>query len=311
MALPDLNLLIILDVLLEESSVTRAAERMGLSAPSMSRALTRIRDALGDPILVRAGRNLVPTPRALALRDQVHALVEGAAALLRPEGPMSFATLERRFTIRANEGVTGAFAARLTARVVEKAPRVVLRFAPEGETDDDALREGRIDLDIGALRTMGPEVRVQTIFRDHLVGIVRPDHPILSEPVTPERFTAFDHISVSRRGRAEGPIDRALAERGLARRVALIVPSFHSALFALPGTDLVGLVPTQILRGVNDLGMGLTTFEIPLPLETIVMAQAWHPRLDHDSAHRFLRETVREVCAEHWRTMVSQNEMII
>lgn len=305
MAVPDLNLLIALDVLLEEGSVTRAAERMGMSAPSMSRALTRIRSAVGDPILVRAGRNLVPTPRALALRNEVHTLVEGASALLRPEGPVSFTTLDRRFTIRASEGITGALAARLAARIAERAPKVVLRFAPEGDKDDDALREGRIDLDIGALREMGPEVRVQTIFRDHFVGIVRPDHPILAEAITPERFVLFDQISVSRRGRAKGPIDRALDDLGLTRRVALIVPSFHSALFALPASDLIGLVPTLVLRGVSELGMNLKTFEVPLPLETVVMAQAWHPRLDHDAANRFLRETVREVFAEQWHQRIS------
>ncbi|WP_096701518.1 LysR family transcriptional regulator [Magnetospirillum sp. 15-1] len=305
MVVPDLNLLIVLDVLIEEGSVTRAAERMGMSAPSMSRALARIRHTMGDPILVRAGRNLVPTPRALALRDQVHTLVEGASALLRPEGPVSFATLERRFTIRTNEGFTGAFAARLLARITEKAPKVVLRFAPEGDGDDDALREGRIDLDIGALRAMGPEVRVQTIFRDHHVGIVRPGHPILSEPITPESFARFDHISVSRRGRAEGPIDRALAELGLARRTALIVPSFLSAMFALPGSDLVAMVPTLTLSGIPDLGLALSTFDIPLPMETVVVAQAWHPRLNHDAANRFLRETVREVCAGQWHQRIS------
>lgn len=296
--IPDLNLLIVLDVLIEECSVKRAADRMGMSAPSMSRALARIRETLGDPILVRAGRQLVPTERALALRQRVHDAVEQASAVLRPEGPVPFATLERRFTIRANDAVIGAFASRLLARIAAKASKVVVRFAPEGETDDDALREGRIDLDIGALREMGPEVRVQTICRDRHVGIVRPEHPILSGTVTVERFAAFEHISVSRRGRAEGPIDRALAERGLRRRIALIVPSVHAALFALPHSDLVGLIPTLALQGVEDLGMALRTFEIPLPLDTVVIAQAWHPRFDHDAVHRFLRETVRAVCTK-------------
>jgi DNA-binding transcriptional LysR family regulator len=298
MTTPDLNLLIAFDVLIEECSVTRAAERMGMSAPSMSRALARIRETVGDPVLVRAGRQLVPTERALTLRQRVHDAVEQASSVLRPEGPLDLASLDRRFTIRANEVFTSAFAARLMARITAKAPKVILRFAPEGEEDDDALREGRIDLDVGALREMGPEMRVQTIFRDHYVGIVRPEHPILWETVTPDRFVQFDQISVSRRGRAKGPIDRALDALGLARRVTLIVSSFYAALCALPTTDLIGLVPTLALRGVADLGTTLKTFELPLPLETVVMAQAWHPRLDHDSAHRFLRESVRLVCTE-------------
>ncbi|PKU22963.1 LysR family transcriptional regulator [Telmatospirillum siberiense] len=298
MTIPDLNLLIAFDVLIEECSVARAAERMGISSPSMSRTLARIRETVGDPVLVRAGRQLVPTERALALRQRVHDAVEQASSVLRPEGPLNLSTLDRRFTIRAGEGVIGALAAGLTARIAAKAPKVVLRFAPEGEKDDDALREGRVDLDIAALREMGPEIRVQTIFRDHVVGIVRSGHPILADTITPESFVQFGQIGVSRRGRTTGPIDRALQTLGLTRRIALIVPSFQSALFALPTSDLIGLVPKHVLRGVVDLGMNLKTFELPLPLETVVIAQAWHPRLDSDSAHRFLRESVRSICAE-------------
>ncbi|MTJ79991.1 MAG: LysR family transcriptional regulator [Telmatospirillum sp.] len=295
---PDLNLLIVLDALLEEGSVTGAAQRMGVSAPSMSRALARIRQAVGDPILVRAGRSLVPTPRALALRNEVRGVIEEAAALLRPEGLVSFRTLERRFTIRANEGFTGVFASRLLDRIAIEAPLAVIRFAPEGEVDDDSLRDGRVDLDIGALRAMGPEVRVQTIFRDLNVGVARAGHPIFAGMITPERFVAYGHISVSRRGRAEGPIDRRLASLGLTRRVPLVVPSFHAALLSVCQSDLIGLAPTHVLNGVGDAKWGLRTFEIPLPLETVVMAQAWHPRFDRDAAHRLLRGAVRDLCAE-------------
>ncbi len=295
---PDLNLLVTLNVLIEEASVTRAAERLDMSAPSLSRALSRIRTTVGDPILVRAGRNLVPTPRALELRDRVRQLVEEAGALLRPEGALTIASLDRQFTIRANEYFSGAFGADLLARLREEAPLVTLRFAPEGEADDDALREGRIDLDIGALRAMGPEVRVQTILRDQYRGVACPDHPIFSEPITAERFAQFEQISASRRGRARGPIDDALAAMGLERQVPLIVASFHTMLLALPGSSLIGLAPGQVLRGIERLGMSLRTFDLPLPpLDTVVIAQAWHPRLDNDTAHRFLRTAVRDVCS--------------
>ncbi|MEH3122661.1 MAG: LysR family transcriptional regulator [Sphingomonas phyllosphaerae] len=298
MTVPDLNLLVTLTVLIEEASVTRAAERLDMSAPSLSRALSRIRTTVGDPILVRAGRNLVPTPRALELRDRVRQLVEEAGALLRPEGALTIGSLDRQFTIRANEYFSGAFGADLLARLREEAPLVTLRFAPEGEADDDALREGRIDLDIGALRAMGPEVRVQTILRDQYRGVACPDHPIFSETITAERFAQFEQISASRRGRARGPIDDALAAMGLERRVPLIVASFHTMLLALPGSSLIGLAPGQVLRGIERLGMSLRTFDLPLrPLDTVVIAQAWHPRLDNDTAHRFLRTAVRDVCS--------------
>lgn len=295
MSVADLNLLSVLDILLDERSVTRAAERLGVSAPSVSRMLGRLRQVTGDPLLVRAGRDLVPTTRALQLHADVHRVVEDAAALLLP-ATLDLATLERRFTVRANDGFVGAFAGRLLGRLRAQAPLIQLRFAPESESDDDALREGRIDLDIGAMREMGPEVRIQTIFRDHFVGMARVDHPIFDAPITPERFCAYDQISASRRGRALGPIDKALADVGLKRRVVLIVPFPKTALAALPGNDLIAPVPDHVRRSAEAMGARLRAFDLPLALEPVVIAQAWHPRFDKDAGHQFLRQAVRDVC---------------
>jgi DNA-binding transcriptional LysR family regulator len=299
MAGSDLNLLAALDVLLQERSVTQAAERLGISAPSASRLLARLRQVTGDPLLVRAGRNLVPTARALALHDEVHRVVEEAAGLLRPT-TLNLATLDRRFNIRANDGFVSAFVAPLMATVGVQAPSAVLRFAPEGETDDDALREGRIDLDIGALREMAPEIRFQTILRDRFVGLARPGHPIFDGPITAERFCMFDQISASRRGRAHGPVDIALARLGLKRRVVLIVPFPKNALSVLPSSDLIALVPTHVLRSMEAMGVNLRSFELPLAVEPVVIAQAWHPRFDKDAGHQFMRQVVRDVCA-NWQ----------
>ena len=296
MSVADLNLLSVLDILLEERSVTRSAERLGISAPSVSRVLARLRQATGDPLLVRAGRDIVPTARALELHAEVHRVVEDAAALLRP-ATIDLATLERRFTVRANDGFVGAFAGRLLARLRAGAPLVELRFAPEGESDDDALREGRIDLDIGALREMGPEVRIQTIFRDHFVGMARSEHPIFDAPITPERFCAYDQISASRRGRPHGPIDKALAELGLKRRVVLTVPFPKTALAALPDNDLIAPVPDHVRCSAEAMGASLRAFDLPLTLKPVVIGQAWHPRFDKDAGHQFLRQAVRDVCA--------------
>ncbi|WAC61294.1 LysR family transcriptional regulator [Brevundimonas sp. SL130] len=295
MSVADLNLLSVLDILLEERSVTRSAERLGISAPSVSRVLARLRQVTGDPLLVRAGRDLVPTARALELHDDVHRVVEDAAALLRP-ATLDLAALERRFTVRANDSFVGAFAGRLLARLRTEAPLVELRFAPEGESDDDALREGRIDLDIGALREMGPEVRIQTVFRDHFVGMARADHPIFDAPITPECFCQYDQISSSRRGRAHGPVDKALADLELKRRVVLIVPFPKTALAALPDTDLIAPVPNHVRRSVEAMGTHLRAFDLPLTLEPVVIGQAWHPRFDKDAGHQFLRQAVREIC---------------
>ncbi len=296
MQAPDLNLLIALDALLEEGSVIGAAKRMHLSAPAMSRTLARIRDALGDPIFVQVGRRMVPTPRALALREQVRDSVQSAVRLLRPERETDLATLERHFNVYANDTFSGSFGSLLLERVRREAPRSVLRFQPENDTEPHVVLDGESDLYISAMRPMGSDIRVQQLFTTTFVGLAREDHPIFDDEITPQRFASYDHISVSRRGRIAGPIDVALAALGLRRTVSLVVPSFHSGVFALGLSDLIVGLPEHVAVTAQRLGMQVRSFEIPIPLETIVVIQAWHPRLHNDPAHQWLRHLIREVC---------------
>ena len=297
MQLPDLNLLIALDALLDEGSVVGAARRMHLSPAAMSRTLTRIREATGDPVLVRAGRGLVPTPRALAMQAQVRELVEQAAQVFRARDEVDMSTLERCFNVRSNDVFFGSFGARVLEAIRVGAPGCTLRFVPEGADDDDALREGRIDLYISSRLNFGPEIKIQNLFNTRFCGLAREGHPIFDGPITPERFAGFDHVSVSRRGRARGPIDPALAELGLERRIALITPHFHSAIFGVAESDLILSLPEPALWGLKQLGLKMRAFAIPLALETVSVNQAWHPRFDKDPAHRWLRQTLKEVCS--------------
>ncbi|MEE5059745.1 LysR family transcriptional regulator [Pseudomonas alliivorans] len=297
MQLPDLNLLIALDALLDEGSVVGAARRMHLSPAAMSRTLTRIREATGDPVLVRAGRGLVPTPRALAMQAQVRELVEQAAQVFQARDEVDMSTLERCFNVRSNDVFFGSFGARVLEAIRVGAPGCTLRFVPEGADDDDALREGRIDLYISSRLNFGPEIKIQNLFNTRFCGLAREGHPIFDGPITPERFAGFDHVSVSRRGRARGPIDPALAKLGLERRIALITPHFHSAIFGVAESDLILSLPEPVLWGLKQLGLKMRAFAIPLALETVSVNQAWHPRFDKDPAHRWLRQTLKEVCS--------------
>ncbi|HET6355632.1 LysR family transcriptional regulator [Streptomyces sp.] len=289
----DLNLLVALDVLLDESSVSGAAARLHLSEPAMSRALGRIRKALGDPVLVRAGRTMVPTPHALAIRGEVRAVVEQARGIFTAGGQVDLRALSRTFTVLAHDTLAAAFGAALFARVGAEAPGVRLRFLMESHVDAPALREGVADLEAGVIDTRSPEVHVEHLFDDRMLGVVRPGHPLLRGRLTPERFAAADHLIVSRRGRMQGPIDTALAELGLTRRVVGSVGTYPSSLFILLGSDLVGLVATRA-RPLTDT-LGLETFEIPLPLPTLPFGLAWHPRNDADPAHAWLRACAREL----------------
>ncbi|MFY0570230.1 LysR family transcriptional regulator [Archangium lansingense] len=296
----DLNLLTALDALLQEGSVTGAARRMNLSAPAMSRTLARIREAVGDPILVRAGRKLVPTPHALALRGRVHEVVEQAAGLLRPGGELEPATLDRVFTLRSGDGLAGMLAESLTRLFQQEAPRVVTRFVPEGDEDVGALRDGQVDLDLGVIGAMGPEVRVQTLFHDRYVAVVRRGHPILRGRYSFERLADHPHISISRRGKLRGPLDEVLSNMGITRTVALALPSMQATLVVVAGSDMIATVPERCSERARE-ALGLKTLPMPSTLPTVAISQAWHPRFDADGGHRWLRECVRRVCGREGR----------
>lgn len=301
MAVPDLSLLPALNALLTEVSVVRAARKMGLSPSAMSRTLDRLRAATADPLLVRAGRGLVLTPRAEALRVQVRQVTQEALSVFQPgDDVFDPAAIERSFTIRANDGFVETMGARLLAGLRAEAPGVRLRFAPKPDKDVRALREGDVDLEIGVLGESGPEIRIQTLFRDRFVGVVRKGHPLLAEPITPRRYAACEHVAASRRGVAVGPVDRALADMGLSRTVIAVVPGFAAAVALAAASDLVALLPASYMAarlGVSE-SIGLVeSFDLPLEVDGITVSQMWHPRLDADAGHRWLRGHVLDAIA--------------
>ena len=299
MSTPDLNLLVTLDVLLTEGSVARAAKRLRLSPSAMSRALARLRATTGDPLLVRAGRGLVPTPRAIELRERVGLLVEDAQAVLRPRETLDLEQLVRTFTLRTSDGFAENFGPALIARLGKEAPGVRLHFVQKPDKDNAPLREGAVDLETGVVgKATGPEVRAQALFRDRFIGVVRTGHPLSQGVITPARYAAGKHVLVSRRGLDKGPIDidEALKPFGLEREIVTIVGGFSTALALARGSDLVASVPE---RHTGNLRTGMFSFPLPLAVPEIAVSLLWHPRLDADPAHRWLRRCVRDVCADH------------
>lgn len=293
----DLNLLTALDALLTEGGVTAAARRLRLSPSAMSRTLGRLRSATGDPLLVPAGRALVPTPYGEGLRERVRAAAEEAQAILSPAAAAVVpATLDRTLTIRANEAFVAFFAASLVAAIVEAAPGVRVRFAPKFDQDARPLREGAIDLDVGADSVSGPEVRSRLILRDRYVGAARCGHGLFDAPITPDSYAACRHVVSSRSGRRHGPVDDALQALGLERAVAVTVPSFPDALSICRRSDLVALVPHSCFASADLLTEGLLPFDLPVATPPLAISVMWHPRLDADPAHRWLREKVIATC---------------
>lgn len=294
MQTPDLNLLLTLDVLLTEGSVARAAERLQLSPSAMSRALSRLRESMNDPVLVRAGRGLVPTPRALALQQQVSQLVADAKAVLQPAEMPNLENLERTFTLRTREGFVENFGIPLIERVRQEAPGIQLRFVQKTDKDSAPLRDGTVDMETGVLGgAVGPEVRMQALFRDRFIGVVRKGHSLSDGDVTPARYAAGSHVTVARRSRAVSPVDEMLEPLGLERRIATIVSSFATALSLARASDLIATVPE---RYTGNLRTGMHSFPLPVEPPGFTISLFWHPRMDADLVHRWLRGCVREIC---------------
>jgi DNA-binding transcriptional LysR family regulator len=296
MSKPDLNLLVTLDVLLAEGNVSRAAKRLRLSPSAMSRALARLRETTSDPLLVRAGRGLVPTPRALEIRERVSQLVEDAETVLRPAKKPNLEKLVRTFTLRTSDGFVENFGPDLIARVGDEAPGVRLRFVQKLDKDSAALRDGTVDLETGVVgHTMGPEVRVQALFRDRFIGVVRIGHPLTQGEITPASYAAGRHIYFSRQGHDKGPIDNALKLLGLERKIVTIVGGFSPALALARASDLIASVPE---RHTGNLRAGMYSFPLPIPVPEFSVSLIWHPRLNADPAHLWLRGCIRDVCVE-------------
>ena len=290
-----MNLVVALDALLTENSVTAAAERLHTSAPTMSRTLARLRRILDDPLLVRAGRDLVPTPRALELRAEVRAVTERAKALFAPAPAADPASIVRTFDLQISDMFATTVMARLITDVRAQAPGITLRFRPETLEDAPALREGLVDLEVGVLGGTDPEIRSEALLTETLVGVVRAAHPLASaRKVTARGFAAADHVAVSRRGRPRGPIDDALTDLGLHRRVTAVVPTFAASLFLARETDVVCVAPATTGRDALAV-LGLHAFDLPFEVPPVPLGMAWHPRNHHDRTHTWLRDRVRRV----------------
>jgi len=296
MPTPDLNQLFVLNAVLSENSVVRAARRLHLSPSAMSRALARVRETVGDPILVKAGRGLVPTPRATEMRERVDQLIQEAQAVLLPTRAPDLRRIVRTFTLRTSEGFVETFGPDLLTRVIKDAPGIRLRFIPRQTRAAEGLRDGSIDLETGVVdATTSPELRQLPLFADRMVGVTRAGHKLGKGRVTAASYAGAAHIGISRQTVDQGWVEEALAALGLERSVMTTVSGFATAIAVARGSDLVATVPgkhTAALRA------GMNTFALPFTLPSIMVSMLWHPRMHADPVHAWLRDCVRQTAAD-------------
>ncbi|MFO0667491.1 MAG: LysR family transcriptional regulator [Polyangiaceae bacterium] len=285
----DLNLLVSLDALLQEGSVTGAAKRVGLSTPAMSHALARIRERLKDPILVRSGRGMLLTPRALTLKPRVHHVVTEARHALEPVRPFEPSELAATFVVHATDYVLTVLGPSVDRILRNAAPNACVRFVPNSSDDSALLRDGGSDLAVGIYGELPQEMRTRQLLTDRFVCVVRRGHPAVGKRMTLERFVALPHVQVAPRGKPGGYVDDVLRDRGVSRHVARAVPYFLTALQLASETDYVLTISERIARKY-EAALGLEVFEVPLRLRPYALSLVWHPRLDAEPSHRFVRD---------------------
>jgi DNA-binding transcriptional LysR family regulator len=293
----DLALLASLDALLQEGSVTAAARRVGLSTPAMSHALARIRERLGDPLLVRSGRGMILTPRAEALRPAIHHVVAEARRAFESPRPFVARELAATFVVHASDYVLTILGRTVDRILHDEAPQVCVRFVPNVPDDPALLRDGRSDLAVGIYADLPAEMRSRQLLTDRFVCVARRGHAALAGRFTLQQFTRLSHVQVAPRGKPGGYIDDVLRERGLARTVARAVPYFLTALELVSQTDYVLTISERLAKRYATQ-LALSIVDVPLELRPYALGLVWHPRVDADPGHRFLRDVFLRAAKE-------------
>jgi DNA-binding transcriptional LysR family regulator len=295
----DLNLLPLLDAILTTESVSKAAAAVGLSKPAASHALSRIRDQVGDPILVRAGQRWVLTQHATALAPRVRSALTEARSVLSADRAFEPRELRREFHIHATDQMLSLLGLALGHAVTVAAPHVGLRFLPLEADEATALRND-VDLALGVFHDLTPELRVQKLFDDEFACAVRIGHPKVKDKLGLETYLALRHVVIAPRGRPGSVVDDALSEQGYARRAVRWVPYSSSALEFVAESDCVATLSKRYARKLAT-HFAVQVLPPPLPLPPCAGSQVWHSRWDADPAHGWLRRLVARIAQENRR----------
>ncbi|MBZ5789533.1 LysR family transcriptional regulator [Burkholderia contaminans] len=289
----DLNLLLALKALIDEESVSRAARSLDLSPSAMSRTLARVQDAIGDKVLVRAGKGMVATETARRLKAPLDRILQDVELLLGAQHRSIDA--QRVFNISANDGFIDSFAVPIIAQAHDAWPHARLRFLPKHEKTVARLRSGEVDIEIGVIGETGPEIMIRKLFDDQMVGVLRKGHRLARRRMTLDAYLSVPHISVSRKGRFHGPIDDALGEQGRERNVIAVVPNFKSGIELAQRSDWIVQVPEKHTAQAR---RDVVTFELPVATPGLPISIMWHPRFDRDAVHAGLRDLIVSVCRQ-------------
>ena len=291
----DLNQLLVLCTLLETRSVTRAAERLGLSQSATSHALGRLRVLFDDPLLLRGSDRMILTARAEALAPQLSSALTHLRGALRPPEVFDPATTERTFVFATADYTEFVLVPPLIAQLQRVAPRMALTVCEPPADVAAGLGDGSLDLAAAPSLFGGVATGIQsrTLFDESFVCMVRRGHPALGKRWTPESFSRMKHAIIAPRAKPGGFVDDSLARLGLSRKIALMLPHFLVAPFVIAESDLVLTLPRRIAK-TFEKQLPLVLVPPPLEVPGFSMQLYWHERSQRDPAHSFLRDRIAQ-----------------
>jgi DNA-binding transcriptional LysR family regulator len=291
----DLNLLTVLDALLDEAHVSRAAERVGLSQPAASNALERCRHLFQDRLLERVPGGMQLTPKAQALRGPLKQIL-GSVSTLVGAASADLSTLRQTVRIVMADFPAIVIAQRLHQRLAELAPGIDLVIQPwqGGEAAQESLSRGQSDLAMSVFPPLGPDFTRRLLLHEHFVVAMRTGHPAIAD-FDLDRWLSYPHVLVSGRGATWGPLDEQLKGRGRSRQIGIVVPSFVMVPDLLLGSDLIAMLPSQCLS--MPMAKALHTAEPPIEVEGFALHLAWHKRRDEDAAVQCVARVLEAVIA--------------
>lgn len=293
----DFNLLVTLDTLLAECNVTRAAKRLNLSQPAISTRLTRLRELLGDPLLLPAQRGMIPTERALDLQEPLHAALEGVRQVIAQGSPFDPTKVQATIAIAASDYVQYSVLIPLAQALRTEAPGVNIAWRTIDTTLlDGQMARGEVSFALTTPETAPPSLRMRKLYTEHYVAIARADHPDIQGTLDLDTFCALDHVIVSPEGGGfHGPADDALALLGRQRQIAISAPGFLVVPEIVARSDMIALVPSRVAQGRPGR---VQLLQPPLPVMGFDMALVWHDRTTTHPLYRWLRERIVKVITD-------------
>ena len=299
----DLNLLRVFDEVMTERSLTKAASKLSLTQPAVSNALRRLREVLGDDLLRRSGQGLAPTPRALALWPTVQDALRQLQTTLSPN-PFVPLTANTTFVLAMADATAAELIPGLVEVLDRDAPGVTVRVVPLTTRDPRRLLNDELaDMAIGYFPAVLASLTAQAqagelvafhherLYYSNYVCVMRRDHPLAGEAMTLDRYCAARHLLVSFSGRPFGFVDEALASRGRQRQIVLTVNQFFTAGRVVAGSNLLTVLPRHFVS-VTGIADQLVLHELPFDVPPVHVDMVWHRRVQHDSAHQWLRAVI-------------------